>query len=102
MIVCKDAEVKVISSLLTQIGWRSRIQSIITIEELSNWYDKALTGKHHKLLGNKLLENIIEQIQLEFPSVGNNEFDDFVKSRNYHQIKHDNWKSFCTNLGKRI
>ncbi|WP_222426966.1 HaeII family restriction endonuclease [Hyella patelloides] len=83
-------------SLLTQIGWRSRIQSIITIEELSTWYDKALTGKHHLLLGNNLLENIREQIQLEFPSVGNNEFDDFIKSRGYHQIKHDNWKSFYT------
>lgn len=58
--VCKNAEVKVIGSLLTQIGWRSRIQSIISIEELSNWYDRALTGKHHLLLGNNLLENIRE------------------------------------------
>lgn len=95
VIVCKNAEAKVISSLLTQIGWRTRIQSIITIEELSAWYDKALTGRHHLLLGNDLLENISEQIQLEFPSVGNNEFDEFIKSRGYDQIQHDNWKSFC-------
>lgn len=94
VIVCKNAEAKVIGSLLTQIGWRSRIQSIITIEELSVWYDRALTGKHHQLLGENLLENIREQIQLEFPSVGNNEFDEFIKSRGYHRLQHDNWKSF--------
>ena len=94
VIVCKNAEVKIINSLLTQIGWRSRIQSIITIEELSDWYDRALTGKHHTLLGDKLLDNIREQIQLEFPSIGNNDFDEFVKSRGYHQIKYDGWKFF--------
>ena len=94
VIVCKNAEVKVIGSLLTQIGWRSRIQSIISIEELSNWYDRALTGKHHLLLGNNLLENIREQIQLEFPLIGNNEFNEFVQSRGYDKIRRDNWKSF--------
>ena len=94
VIVCKNAEAKIINSLLTQIGWRSRIQSIITIEELSDWYNRALTGKHHLLLGNNLLENIREQIQLEFPSVGNQEFNEFVKERGYDQIQCDNWKSF--------
>lgn len=94
VIVCKNAEAKIIGSLLTQIGWRSRIQSIITIEELSVWYDLALTGKHHLLLGENLLENIKEQIQLEFPSVGNSEFDEFITSRGYHQLQNDNWKSF--------
>ena len=94
VIICKNAEAKIISSLLTQIGWRSRIQSIITIEELSNWYNRALTGKHALLLGDNLLKNIREQIQLEFPSVGSNEFDEFVASRGYYQIKYNNWKSF--------
>lgn len=94
IIVCKNAEAKIISSLLTQIGWRSRIQSIVTLEELSDWYNRALTGKHCSILGNDLLENIREQIQLEFPSVGNNEFNEFVKKRGYDQIQCDNWKSF--------
>jgi len=94
VIVCKNAEAKIINSLLTQIGWRSRIQSIITIEELSDWYDRALTGKHHLLLGDKLLDNIREQIQLEFPSIGNSDFEEFVNSRDYDTVKHDGWKSF--------
>ena len=96
VIICKNAEAKIISSLLTQIGWRSRIQSIITIEELSDWYDRALTGKHSLLLGDDLLENIREQIQLEFPSVGSDNFSLFIRNRNYHLIQHDLWKSFYT------
>ena len=45
VIVCKDAEKDIILSLLTQIGWRGRIQSIITESALVNWYKKALQGK---------------------------------------------------------
>lgn len=95
VIVCKKAEVKLISSLLTQIGWRSRIQSIVTIEELFNWYDKALKGKHSILLGDSLLENIREQIQLEFPSIGSNKFIEFIESRGYHKINYSGWNSFA-------
>lgn len=36
VIVCKDAEKDVIVSLLTQIGWKSHIQSIITENDLIN------------------------------------------------------------------
>ena len=80
--------------MLTQIGWRSRIQAIITIEELADWYDRALKGRHSHLLANMLLENMREQIQLEFPSVGNDGFNTFVKSRGYNKINCDDWKSF--------
>ena len=41
VIVCKDAEKDIILSLLTQIGWRGRIQSIITESDLINWYKKS-------------------------------------------------------------
>ena len=44
VIVCKDAEREIILSLLTQIGWKSRIQSIVTENELVAWYEKALRG----------------------------------------------------------
>lgn len=43
VIVCKDVDKKVILSLLTQIGWKSRIQSIVTESDLIIWYEKALT-----------------------------------------------------------
>ena len=94
IIVCKNAEAKIIESLLVQIGWRSRIQAIITIEELENWYDKALTGRCHAILGNSLLESIKEQMQLEFPTLGNSAFQAFIQQRAYRQIQVDGWTSF--------
>ncbi|UKI45865.1 MAG: HaeII family restriction endonuclease [Phocaeicola vulgatus] len=39
VIVCKDAEKDVIVSLLSQIGWRSHIQSIVTENDLIKWYE---------------------------------------------------------------
>ena len=44
IIVCKDAEEKIILSLLNQIGWKAKIQSIIPESQLNKWYDKALRG----------------------------------------------------------
>ena len=69
IIVCKDAEQDIIISLLTQIGWRSRIQSIITENDLINWYEKALRGKYSDVVGDKLMYNLCFEISEEFPSV---------------------------------
>ena len=83
IIVCKSAEINVIRSLLGQLGWRSRIQSVITIEELIQWYEKALRGQYSHLLANNLLSYLADEIQNEFPSVGNDEFSEFKRSRGY-------------------
>ena len=66
VIVCKDAEKDVIVSLLTQIGWRSHIQSIVTEQDLINWYEKALRGTYIDIVGDKLLESLIDEIKQEF------------------------------------
>lgn len=55
VIVCKTSEEKLIVSLLTQIGWKSKIQSIITENDLISWYDKALRGTFSEEIGNKVL-----------------------------------------------
>ena len=69
VIVCKTAEKNTILSLLNQIGWKSKIQSIITEDDLIDWYEKALRGKYSNLLGQKLLDILQEQVEEEFPSV---------------------------------
>lgn len=69
VIVCKDVEKGVILSLLTQIGWKCRIQSIITENDLIRWYEKALRGKYAELLGEKLLNTMRGEIAKEFPSL---------------------------------
>lgn len=70
VIVCKDAHSKLIISLLNQIGWKSKIQAVVTEKNLSSWYEKALRGKYSQNMGKRLLETIKEQIELEFPSTG--------------------------------
>lgn len=91
IIVCKDSEKKVIHSLLSQIGWRSRIQSIITINDLVYWYEKALRGDYSDILGENILLTLAQEIKAEFPSVGNNSFQEFKKERNYHKLQSDYW-----------
>jgi HaeII restriction endonuclease len=92
VIVCKDSEQKLIVSLLTQIGWKARIQSVITENDLLVWYEKALRGKYSKELGPILLENIRNEIQLEFPTTNNKDFLSFMIDRGYFALNDDVWK----------
>lgn len=89
VIVCKDAEKQIILSLLTQIGWKTRIQSIITENELVSWYEKALRGTYSKDLGDYLLTKLCEEISLEFPSLNTN-LDIFL-DRHYDKLSVDNY-----------
>ncbi|MGK7921825.1 MAG: HaeII family restriction endonuclease [Trichodesmium sp.] len=91
VIICKDSEEKVINSLLTQIGWRTKIQSIITISELKEWYEKALRGIYGKLIGDKLLQSITDEIILEFPIADESDFQEFYNNRGYNKLYDNNW-----------
>lgn len=91
IIVCKSVEKNVINSLLTQIGWRSRIQAVITIDELVNWYNKALTGVYANVLGKEIISTLANEIKNEFPSVGNNDFQEFKKNRGYDKLSNIYW-----------
>lgn len=89
IIVCKDAEREVIASLLHQIGWKSRIQSIITEDHLISWYEKALRGQYADEMGNQLKDILCEEITEEFPSVS--ELPDILKDREYENITDTIW-----------
>ena len=89
VIVCKDAERNIILSLLTQIGWRSHIQSVITEQNLINWYEKALRGKYAELIGDSLLIRLSEEIAEEFPSV--DRVPEKIKNRHYEKIVDSYW-----------
>lgn len=90
VIVCKDAEKEVIVSLLTQIGWRSHIQSIVTEQNLIDWYEKALRGKYADILGVSLLECLRSEIVEEFPSV--DDIPEILKNRHYETITDNLWE----------
>lgn len=87
VIVCKNAEKDVILSLLTQIGWKSKIQSIITEDNLIRWYEKALRGKYAKVIGEELLECLRSEIINEFPPINN--IPEIIKDRHYERISTD-------------
>lgn len=90
VIVCKDAEKAVILSLLNQIGWKSKIQSIITENDLIRWYEKALRGKYSSIIGKDLLWCLCEEIAEEFPSIDST--PDELKNRHYETILDSFWK----------
>lgn len=89
VIVCKSAEKEIIVSLLTQIGWKSKIQSIITEADLCLWYEKALRGKYSDVLGDKLISALIEEIAEEFPSLDSGA--NCLKDRHYELIHNEDW-----------
>jgi len=91
VIVCKDTEQKIILSLLTQIGWKSKIQSIITETDLLNWYEKALRGKFAESIGDIVLKNITQEIAVEFPATNTSEFSEFYTQRGYDILIDENW-----------
>jgi len=91
VIVCKDTEQKIIISLLNQLGWKSKIQSIVTESDLLRWYEKALRGKFADLIGEAMLKKLSDEIQVEFPSTDKKEFLSFIEKRGYHKITNENW-----------
>jgi len=91
IIVCKHSEEKIINSLLTQIGWRSRIQAVITIDEIVSWYGEALTGSFSDRIGDQLIASLASEIKTEFPSVGYDGFQQFKQQRGYNERCHPYW-----------
>jgi type II restriction enzyme len=91
VIVCKAAEQKIIVSLLNQMGWKSKIQSIITEIELLNWYEKALRGKFSNSLGDTVLQKLADEIQVEFPTTDKREFLQFIEKRGYTKLGNHVW-----------
>lgn len=90
VIVCKDSEEKFIISLLNQIGWKSKIQSIITEKDLIKWYEKALRGCYANQIADKVLTILANEIQVEFPATNNEDLQLFKKKRGYKNINLNN------------
>ncbi len=86
VIVCKKAEEKIILSLLNQIGWKAKIQSIITEIDLIHWYEKALRGTFKEEIGDNILKILNNEIKIEFPVTEKTKFQTFYTDRNYHKL----------------
>ncbi|KKT28529.1 hypothetical protein A3G55_02930 [Candidatus Giovannonibacteria bacterium RIFCSPLOWO2_12_FULL_44_25] len=84
VIVCLDAEKKSIESLLKQVGWGERIQGIITLNDLDEWYRLCLNKKYRDRLGGTLLKDLLREFDAEFPSSA--EITPFLRERGYDKM----------------
>ena len=85
MIVCRDTEKDSIEALLNQVGWRERIQGIVTLQDLSEWYAVCLSRKYRSTLGKTLLSDLVREFNAEFPS--GEEIGPFMIERGYQKIE---------------
>ena len=90
IIVCRSADEKVLLSVFNQVGWKARIQSVITEEDLYNWYEKALRGRFYSQPAKPLIDTIIEEMETEFPVVAG--FPKSIRSRQYDKINDPFWR----------
>ncbi len=83
VIVCKDCDKTTVMSVLSQMGQNSKIQAIITEDELSIWYEKGLRGSCSEMLGDLILQRLANEIMAEFPITDRQEFQAFWDERGY-------------------
>jgi type II restriction enzyme len=84
VIVCLDTERGPIEALLLQVGWGEKIQGIITINDLDDWYTLCLSKKYRNNLGSNLLADVQREFDAEFPS--SKGIKPFMNSRGYEKI----------------
>lgn len=84
VIICLDAEKESVESLLRQVGLGERIQGVVTLGDLDDWYKLCLSEKYRNKLGANLLEDISKEFAVEFPS--SEKIGPFVKERGYSKI----------------
>jgi len=85
VIVCKDAEAKVIETVLKQIGYGARVRGIVKESDLVNWYEKCLRGKFSSKLAAPLLERLLNGFEAEFPF--STTLTEFLEERGYSNLE---------------
>lgn len=84
VIVCLDTEKDAIETLLKQLGWENRIQGIVTINDMDEWYKLCLNKKYRDNLGVNLLRDVQREFDVEFPS--SKGIAPFMAKRGYDKI----------------
>ncbi len=84
VIVCKDAEAKVVETILKQIGYGARVRGIVKESDLVKWYEKCLRGNFSDKLAQPLLERLLNGFEAEFPF--STTLAQFLEERNYNNL----------------
>lgn len=84
VIVCRDAEREPIEALLAQLGLNGRVQGIITLSDLDEWYKLCLSARYRDRLAATLLSDLVREFDQEFPSSAT--IVPFMAERHYESI----------------
>lgn len=84
IIVCQDAEAKVITTVLQQIGYGARVRGIVKESDLIKWYEKCLRGKFSDKLAKPLHERLWRGFEAEFPF--STTLAEFLAVRGYNDL----------------
>ncbi len=85
VIVCKDAEAKVIETVLKQIGYGARVRGVVKESDLVKWYEKCLRGNFSGKLAQPLLERLLNGFEAEFPF--STTLAEFLEERGYNNLE---------------
>jgi len=87
LIVCRDCDAEVITTVVRQISWGRRICGIIRESELIIWYDRCLRGRFAHQLGHNLIATLSDGFKKEFPQA--QKINTFLNERNYLSMTPD-------------
>ncbi|HCC83290.1 TPA: HaeII family restriction endonuclease [Candidatus Uhrbacteria bacterium] len=85
VIVCLGAEKELVVTLLQQVDYIDKVQGIITMEDLDQWYNICLSDKYQDKLGKQLLLDLRREFEDEFPA--GTQINPFMTERNYLKIE---------------
>lgn len=84
IIVCRDADARIIEVIVRQIGWGQRVRGIVRESELVAWYERCLRGKFSDRLAQPLLQKLRDGFRAEFPQT--EALVEFLEERGYLQL----------------
>jgi hypothetical protein len=84
IVVCTDADQEIIKSVLLQAGSYPKVQSIITLSDLNQWFRRCLNPDYSRSIGKSLLRLMLNEFEFEFPS--NLELPSFIQQRGYDEM----------------
>ncbi|MFB6224888.1 MAG: HaeII family restriction endonuclease [Candidatus Paceibacteria bacterium] len=83
VIVCRDAERELITSVSSQLGF-DKIAGVVTLSELEEWFNMCF-GKYQTRLGSKVLQYLRNEFKKEFQTGDYRipDIDEFFEERGY-------------------
>ena len=83
VVVCKQAEARVIEAVMKQTDQYERIWGFITETNLIDWYGLCSSKKYASTLGRSLIVELSRQFALEFPASNAAAVEAFFRERGY-------------------